>query len=322
MEQPSGNGGEESTGRTRPLLPSHASSPLLHLSASSADGSAERGRQSNLSLRGETAAQSHERPRLSDHGEVHSFPALSSGTALPLVETDSPQRKPGGRALSAGATPRAKSQMSSPDRYISQRTPTSVKIASLRVGQAPSTLTPRERYTRCREDHVSPFRPHTSSSTNITSGVRGSPRLRNAHVPRYIPSFVHRNTTGSQEADPNLIQQTLRQVSTGAVWNVGGRLAVQGGQIHGVSDGFGGLTASNTNAPLHSAHFLDRETSDDQIRSNENRLALALDIDRVNRILTSSSPHATRQTSPFMRFLSLGQRDILWHGTGGRGSES
>jgi hypothetical protein len=46
----------------------------------------------------------------------------------------------------------------------------------------------------------------------------------------------------------------------------------------------GGLLSSGTNAPLHIAHFLDDDISDQDLTRCEGRLALALKVDPTTRI--------------------------------------
>ncbi|KAI4926585.1 hypothetical protein J4E85_006879 [Alternaria conjuncta] len=89
-----------------------------------------------------------------------------------------------------------------------------------------------------------------------------------------------------------------RQISAGAVWNVGGPSAVSD-TVVAVSTGRGGMLGSGTNAPLYKSAFLNRADPDAELEAYERRLALALDIDPTDRILqhssspvSSSSPHS------------------------------
>lgn len=70
-------------------------------------------------------------------------------------------------------------------------------------------------------------------------------------------------------------------------------MTVQLGQLQAITSGTGGLLASGTTAPLHTASFLDQPTSDDKIVEHERRLALALDIDQTNRVLIQN--HTSRE---------------------------
>lgn len=121
----------------------------------------------------------------------------------------------------------------------------------------------------------------------------------------HVPSFVYGYdaTPESADASGDLLAESIRQISLGAVWSVGGPSAAQLGSTHGVPDGHGGLTASGSNAPMHTAGFLDGDTPNEQTRAHESRLALALDIDQTSPILRDYLPsiaagHASRH-SPF-----------------------
>ncbi|KAL8708558.1 MAG: hypothetical protein Q9220_006611 [cf. Caloplaca sp. 1 TL-2023] len=81
-----------------------------------------------------------------------------------------------------------------------------------------------------------------------------------------------------------------RHASAGAVWNIGGGSTIPTGPIEGISDGRGGLIGSGTNAPLYTAKFLDKNMSNDDQDTYENRLAMALDFDRTRRTLDFSRP--------------------------------
>ncbi|KAK6955266.1 hypothetical protein Daesc_002897 [Daldinia eschscholtzii] len=71
-----------------------------------------------------------------------------------------------------------------------------------------------------------------------------------------------------------------RQVSNGAVWSVGGLAP------GGVNDGRGRRVSSGTNARLYTTAFSNtRPKSEDEQEKHEGRIALALKIDRIQRIL-------------------------------------
>lgn len=73
-----------------------------------------------------------------------------------------------------------------------------------------------------------------------------------------------------------------RQVSFGTIWAVGGVAPLTAG----VSDGRGGMLGSGTNAPLYNTSFCAAKPKEQQeMEILENRLAQALDLDRVSRVL-------------------------------------
>ncbi|KAI1164504.1 WD40-repeat-containing domain protein [Nemania serpens] len=102
-----------------------------------------------------------------------------------------------------------------------------------------------------------------------------------------------------------------RQVSHGAVWSVGGTapsgVAVDGGR--------GRFVSSGTNARLYTTSFSHlRPKSDEDQEKHEGRLALALDMDRVQRVLDfdgfSTFPRCKKKTRP-----SLQSARTSWTGT-------
>jgi hypothetical protein len=102
-----------------------------------------------------------------------------------------------------------------------------------------------------------------------------------------------------------------RQVSHGAVWSVGGTapsgVAVDGGR--------GRLVSPGTNARLYTTSFSNlKPKSEEDQEKHEDRLALALKIDRVRRILDfdgfSTFPRYRKKTRP-----SLPSAKTTWTGT-------
>jgi hypothetical protein len=138
-----------------------------------------------------------------------------------------------------------------------------------------------------------PFSRRLRRSGRLNDELRG---LREAHsliigrasAHRRVANLVHRRVSSTLGA---------RQVSTGAVWNVGGPSAVSDTVI-GVSTGRGGMLGSGTNAPLYTSTFLNRADPDAELEAYERRLALAMDVDQADRILqhspTVSRSHSTK----------------------------
>lgn len=99
----------------------------------------------------------------------------------------------------------------------------------------------------------------------------------------------------------------------GTVWTVGGVAPPSSG----VPDGRGGLLGSGTNAPLYTASFTAiKPNSREEVETHEARLATALNLDRVSRIIEF------RGTSAVPRpFLAARHQDIepefrtAWRGT-------
>ena len=179
------------------------------------------------------------------------------------------------------------SPFESPDRFVSHR-PAIERADSFRVSKRPESLSPSERYSRQRDHSVDPFRSPSGSRSREAVQRRATAPGQRATPVYHVPSFVHGYDATPVNTDANDSAEPVRQISLGAVWNVGGPSAAQPGGTHAVSDGLGGLTASGSNAPMHTAGFLDRETPNDQARAHENRLALALNIDQTRPVLRSS----------------------------------
>jgi len=72
------------------------------------------------------------------------------------------------------------------------------------------------------------------------------------------------------------------QVSVGTIWRVGGLAPPS----LGVSNGRGGLLGSGTNAPLYTTSFsAARPKAQEETENHENRVAHALELDRISRVL-------------------------------------
>lgn len=82
-------------------------------------------------------------------------------------------------------------------------------------------------------------------------------------------------------------------MSVGTIWRVGGLAPVSG-----VSDGRGGLIGSGTNAPLYTTSFTAKPKAQEDKERHENRLAEALELDRVGRVFEFRDP----ATSPLRLF--------------------
>lgn len=115
--------------------------------------------------------------------------------------------------------------------------------------------------------------------------------------------------------------QSPRQISAGAVWNVGGPSAATGGSPAGISDGHGGLLGSGTNAPMYLANFIATDTPRQDRERHESRLALALDIDQATRVLNISNQDSPKDLSPaspqYGKRSPFTWKDNTWMRTGG-----
>lgn len=185
------------------------------------------------------------------------------------------------------------------------------KRYSYQTSTPPALLKGRERNNRQRDASIDPFRSVSETRSRNLARQRHSQNAYNLRPPHYIPSFVNGTDTTPAHAVVRMASGSLRQVS-GGFWTVGGRLTLQFGQLHGTSSGTGGLLASGTNAPLHTATFLDQPTPDDKVIGHERRLALALDIDQASRILHQDSTRDEKAVAVLPKHSPFVWRDNTW----------
>ena len=187
---------------------------------------------------------------------------------------------------SSNLTAMSKARFSSPDRFLPLRAECVERESVFRASKSPHHLSPCEQLQRQRDHNADPFHCTSPLRSADAISVRHS-SLGGRQPPHFTPSFVHGQDASTGLVDANESPIVPRQTSVGAVWNMGGPFVAQGGPRPGVHDGHGGLLASGTNGPLHTADFLDRNSSSQDVQQHEHRLALALDIDQASRVLES-----------------------------------
>ncbi|KAI1406783.1 WD40 repeat-like protein [Hypoxylon sp. FL1857] len=151
--------------------------------------------------------------------------------------------------------------IASPDRYVPFRVPLSDRF---RATKQAHELSPSERLHRTDDaaSDVFCFTPKRSAAVSSRWASRSDSNQRRAGTVLGLHSLEE------------------RQVSNGAVWTVGGLAP------GGVDDGHGRRVSSGTNARLYTTSFTNtRPKSEEDQDKHEGRLALALKIDRVQRIL-------------------------------------
>jgi hypothetical protein len=215
------------------------------------------------------------------------------------------------RCASANAATRIRSKFASPDRYVPQRPSIDQGCPPYHTNKSPSSLRGRELYTRHRDHTRNPFRTVSDRSNEVARRRDGHNRY-GLRFPHYTPSFVHGDDASPFAIDPTNVSQTGRQLSWGGFWSVGGRNAAQLGHLHAVPTGAAGMTASGTNAPMHTPCFLDTPTRDDQVEAHEGRLALAMGIDQATRILQCTPPSLRTAHTPIPDPEGLKWRDNIW----------
>ncbi|KAL8666440.1 MAG: hypothetical protein Q9202_001463 [Teloschistes flavicans] len=174
----------------------------------------------------------------------------------------------------------------SPDRYISSRRALHDSSGSFRLGKAPHLLSPDEKLLRHNSATPDPF---LSSPRRMRHG-----RALTSSIDNRSASHSQARSTSSQDVllTPHHAHPPTqyRQVSNGAIWNIGGEAQQPNGPVQGISDGHGGLIGSGTNSPLYTAKFSEKDAPEDDQDVYENRLAAALDIDRTRNVLNLSRP--------------------------------
>lgn len=162
------------------------------------------------------------------------------------------------------------------DRFISIRGLVGSLPTQFQVGRNPLELSSEERILRhrpLREDPFMPTRPRRPLSSPRVPVIR----------PHYGPHLVDDLAFGGGCG----IDGLRRQISAGAVWNVGGSsaaIAQQPGAMFGGTN----LHASGTTAPMNAARFLPPAASIERVQKYQSRVALALDLDPAARVLTNS----------------------------------
>ncbi|KAI0596900.1 WD40-repeat-containing domain protein [Biscogniauxia sp. FL1348] len=174
----------------------------------------------------------------------------------------------------------------SPDRFV----PFNVAIPDrFRANKQPHELSPSERLLRTDEAGSDAF----------------------CFSPKPAIPMVSRRVCRSDGVERRLgtvldLNSLERQVSNGAVWSVGGLAPTSGSSASAVDDGGGRLVSSGTNARLYTSSFSNcRPRSEEEQEKHEGRLALALKIDRVQRVLDfdgySTFPRCRSKGRPLLK---------------------
>ena len=185
----------------------------------------------------------------------------------------------------------------STDRFITARASAYDLSYAFRATKATQDLTKSEKLLRDSSASPDPFGriilPRLREQRVTASRGRVGPSQTNRHHSRTIGTL---NTIALPQ---DISAPQNRQVSAGAVWNVGGSAHTgQTGPVRAISNGRGGFLSSGSNAPMYTAEFLDRNTQDQEIETMENRVARALDINRTERLInTNRSVREPRRTS-------------------------
>lgn len=196
-----------------------------------------------------------------------------------------------------------------PDRFIPPRPLPNATMQSFGIGRPGDRLLHDGTSTVHDRLVVNPFSRRLPQSRRMSEELRG---LREAHAMltnRMNPDRRYSNTRFRQ----GTVALEARQVSAGAVWNVGGRSAASD-TVLAVSNGGSALFGRGTNAPLYTSMFLQRSDPDAELEAYERRLALALETHRINRTPEQSTLNPTFFTVNLGKQLAWGHvwRDGAW----------
>lgn len=200
------------------------------------------------------------------------------------------------------------------DRFIPQRSYSGNTTSKFHVRKTPAELTAHEKLLRQRERGENPFarrrrtcvsRVHLDNE-NILQPPHLSPHLLDSEAnPRQF-------STSGQRVTP-------RQVSVGAVWNVGGSSIATRGPWLGIVEGRRMYLERNVTAPLYIARYwTDRNIlSSEEIEINNSRLAAAFDMDLAHRQLLIPKPASAeiRLCASLLHFektVPLAWEDCTW----------
>jgi hypothetical protein len=202
---------------------------------------------------------------------------------LPLRSSSSPLRS-SQRAMRGGLlqSPR-RGQACTPDRYIACRRPPAATRESFELNK-PEQRREANQVDRGGRFNADPFSRRVRRSGRLNDELHG---LREAYSLLIRRASAHRRNSSLLQRR-NSLTNGVRQVSAGAVWNVGGPSAVSD-TVAAVSTGRGSMLGTGTNAPLYTSTFLSRADPEAELEAYERRLALALEVDQTDRILQHSS---------------------------------
>ena len=179
------------------------------------------------------------------------------------------------------------------DRFIPVRRPSTELTKGYRTNKPVYKLNEIERILRdhgASPDPFGPFPPNRSIHAERINPVQARNHQRNR--PGRGATSPTRLTTLS-----TTLPRGYREASVGSVWNVGGSAAAMEDPITGRTNV---IHSSSSQAPAYWSNFLQGIHPDEEIEAHEARLAAALDMDQVGRILDFTPPATTNGSLAFM----------------------
>jgi hypothetical protein len=178
-----------------------------------------------------------------------------------------------------------------PDRFVFDR-PLNVQPRDrFMLSTPPQNLTANDRWSRRQS--------HAHDAFGSKTKVARRPNLKSpvtARASRTPSLFMSSRVNPLGLVTP----ESPREISHGAVWNVGGSSPAQPVDgVRSISNGRGGRITSGTNAPMFRSDFSNQVHDDmDHLHIHGKRLGAAMGVDQANRVLDQGPGLLTSSHSP------------------------
>ncbi|EED24454.1 cell cycle regulatory protein, putative [Talaromyces stipitatus ATCC 10500] len=213
----------------------------------------------------------------------------------------------------------AKSSMLLRDRFVPQRSYSGNTISKFHVRKLPVDLAAHEKLLRQQENNENPF---CRRRRRMVIPIQFD--INDLFQPPHMSPHLLDNEVNPRQYSTHGPRVTPRQVSVGAVWNVGGASIATRGPWLGIAESKNGYSSGKVPAPMYYARYVfDEDVSlSEETEMNMSRLAAAIDIDLTHRQLAISKPATSTDIrvcplSPhYEKSLPLAWRECGWKRTG------
>lgn len=203
------------------------------------------------------------------------------------------------------------------DRFVPVRDHDSPIAERFQASKPVEALSPAEKIVRNITASHDPFlsrrrAAHELPSPTTTTGMMEGRTIHGGELAANIAKIVSHHNSSAIVLGPNAVNTgDGRQVSQGTVWAVGG--VAPGTSI--TDDGQGHLLRSSTNARVFSTTFSSAKPSvEEDLEKYQGRVASALDIDRVRKILDFDG-HGTFPRCTSKKLASETAKRTTWTGS-------
>jgi len=172
-----------------------------------------------------------------------------------------------------------------PDRFIPPRRPPNTTKQSFELNKPEERQASESRPTGEHMTAPDPFSRRLRRSSRLNDELRS---LRETHAVLTGRATLY-GRQNNHMIRRRMSATRVRQISAGTVWNVGGSSAASD-TVAAISNGRGGLFGSGTNAPLYTSMFLNQSDPEAELEAYEGRLALALEVNQMARIMEQPAP--------------------------------